>query len=95
MTSGASVRSGEKCGYESGDLVTVRDEGDWHDNCGKEHTVQVCTDDKSTKLLHAEQACTLYKSVLMTKVQNYCRTTSVATSSTSVCCHLNNTGTEM
>ena len=70
----ASVRSGGKCGYESGDLVTVRDEGGWHDNCGKEqyklahcaiglaenqscsstrlhHTVQVSTDDESTKLL--------------------------------------------
>ena len=64
MTSGASVRSGEKCGYESGDLVTVRDEGDWHDNCGKEHTVQVCTDDKSTKLLQDKCGNEQYVSVL-------------------------------
>ena len=47
------MRSGSKCGYESGDLVTVRDEGGWHDNCGKEQCT-LCKSlllDKSTILL--------------------------------------------
>ena len=35
------MRSGGKCGYESGDLVTVRDEVGWHDNSGKEKYVSV------------------------------------------------------
>ena len=46
------VRSGSKCGYESGDLVTLKDEGGgWHDKCGKEQyklarckSIKLCLD---------------------------------------------------